>query len=428
MSEERSRVFYRSGTMADWAQALVGDLCRVRHGYAFKGEYFRADGELIVLTPGNFEAGGGLKERPGKEKFYEGEFDPEYLLAAGSLVMVMTDLKQDAPILGSVARVPCDGRYLHNQRIGLVTELADNVVPDFLYYVMNSELVRRQLRATATGSTVRHTAPERVHSCEVSLPPFQIQELIAWILGSLDELIRNNRHRIEILEEMARLLYREWFVQYRFPGGDEADLLETENGPVPAGWGWKRLAEACDLTMGQSPKSEFYNDQGDGLPFHQGVTDFGFRYPTHSKWCTVENRVAEADDILVSVRAPVGRINVAPEKMVIGRGLSALRSLDGHQTFLFEQLRHVFAVEDSMGGGTIFKAVTKRDMQDIQLIEPPSDLVHQWSELATPMFDLVRVLTFQNRCLVEARDLLLPRLISGELDVSELDLELEPVS
>ena len=288
--------------------------------------------------------------------------------------------------------------------------------------------MRNQIQATATGSKVRHTAPERIESVRVRLPDVETQVKIAGALDAVEGLVESNQRRIEILEEMARLLYREWFVQFRFPGGDEADLLQTENGPVPAGWGWKRLAEACDLTMGQSPKSEFYNDQGDGLPFHQGVTDFGFRYPTHSKWCTVENRVAEADDILVSVRAPVGRINVAPEKMVIGRGLSALRSLDGHQTFLFEQLRHVFAVEDSMGGGTIFKAVTKRDMQDIQLIEPPSDLVHQWSELATPMFDLVRVLTFQNRCLVEARDLLLPRLISGELDVSGLDLELEPVS
>ena len=179
--------------------------------------------------------------------------------------------------------------------------------------------------------------------------------------------------------------------------------------------------------MGQSPKSEYYNDIGEGLPFHQGVSDFGRRFPTHTKWTTVDKRLAEPGDILFSVRAPVGRINVAPDRLVVGRGLSAIRALDGFQNFLLMQLKDKFSVEDSMGGGTIFNAVTKKDMESIVLLKPTTVVLKAFEAMAAPMADLVANLTRQNIALQAARDLLLPRLVSGELDVSELDLDLVAV-
>ncbi|MCY4134702.1 MAG: restriction endonuclease subunit S [bacterium] len=226
---------------------------------------------------------------------------------------------------------------------------------------------------------------------------------------------------------MARLLYREWFVYFRFPGHEDVVLVDSDLGPIPEGWEVSLLAEACSLVMGQSPKSEYYNETGEGLPFHQGVTDFGQRFPTHSKWTTVDNRVAEAGDILFSVRAPVGRINVASDRLVVGRGLSAIRALDGNQNFLLLQLKDKFAVEDSIGGGTIFNAVTKSDMELIQLLKPPCSVIVAFEAVAAPMADLIANLSQQNVILREARDLLLPRLVSGELDVSEFDLGLEAV-
>ena len=224
---------------------------------------------------------------------------------------------------------------------------------------------------------------------------------------------------------MARLLYREWFVCFRFPGHEDVGLVDSDLGPIPEGWEVSPLGEACSLVMGQSPKSEYYNDIGEGLPFHQGVTDFGPRFPTHTKWTTVDKRVAEPGDILFSVRAPVGRINVASDRLVVGRGLSAIRAMDGNQNFLLTQLKEQFAVEDSIGGGTIFNAVTKRDMESIQLLKPISSVVEAFEVVAGPMAHLIANLCRQNLVLREARDLLLPRLVSGELDVSELDLGLE---
>ena len=196
------------------------------------------------------------------------------------------------------------------------------------------------------------------------LPSSPIQRRIASILSAYDGLIENNTRRIKILEQMAQAIYREWFVEFRAPGvklrkATSEEQKVTGKDRFPAGWEVTPLSEMCDIVMGQSPKSEFYNEVGEGLPFHQGVTDFGDRFPTDRMYCTVENRVAEAGDILFSVRAPVGRINIATKKIVIGRGVSAIRSKAGNQAFVFQQLIETFHEEDMMGGGTIFKSVTR---------------------------------------------------------------------
>ena len=199
-------------------------------------------------------------------------------------------------------------------------------------------------------------------------------------------------------------------------------MVESELGMVPEGWEVKRLIDVCDIVMGQSPKSEFYNEIGEGLPFHQGVTNFGDRFPTDRMYCTVQKRIADAEDILFSVRAPVGRINVADKKIVIGRGLCAIRSKSGNQAFVFQQLKDIFKEEDSIGGGTIFKSVTKDDMHGVKFIVPSETLLKGFEEIIVPIFAEIKNMTMKNANLRSTRDLLLPKLISGEVDVSSLDI------
>ena len=223
--------------------------------------------------------------------------------------------------------------------------------------------------------------------------------------------------RIRILEAMARALYREWFVHFRFPGHQDHPRVDSPLGEIPEGWGVKKLKDVCHLTMGQSPKSEFYNDCGDGEPFHQGVTNFGDRYPSDRLYCTVQSRVAEAGDILFSVRAPVGRMNIADKKIIIGRGISAIRHHDGNQAFLWEQLRSRFTELDMMGNGAIFAAVTKRDMQGIEILCPPRALIASVETHFVPIHDEIGVLSRQIQNLRRTRDLLLPRLLSGQIEL-----------
>ena len=248
--------------MNEWDEVEVGDLCSIKHGYAFKGEFFEDAGHFLVLSPGNFRAAGGLQIRDGKETFYSGGFSDEYLLDEGDLVIAMTDLKQDAPILGSVLRIPEPGRFLHNQRLGLVQDVADEVDLDFLYYLLNDQSVRWWLRATATGSTVRHTAPERIYRAKVRLPPIAAQEAIGASLRALDDLVENNRRRLEVLEEVARLLYREWFVYFRYPGHEDVELVDSDVGAIPEGWVVGKFSDlVSEITETVSP-----DDIGEGTP------------------------------------------------------------------------------------------------------------------------------------------------------------------
>jgi len=288
----------------------------------------------------------------------------------------------------------------------------------FLKYCLDQNL--DALLAVAGGGTFPNLTKDDIISFLVSYPPCRYK--IAAILSAYDDLIENNARRIAILEEMAQLLYREWFARFRFPGHEDVEMVESELGPIPKGWGVERLEEVCVLTMGQSPKSVFYNEDGEGLPFHQGVTDFGAWFPRTRIYCTQIKRLAEDGDILFSVRAPVGRINVADRRIVIGRGLSAIRSKAGNQIFILFQLKEKFQEEDSMGGGTIFKAVTKADMQGILLMIPSQELIAEFEQTADMILQQIKNLMYRNAILRTTRDLLLPRLISGEVDVAQLEI------
>ena len=257
---------------------------------------------------------------------------------------------------------------------------------------------------------------------KITAPPLPTQRKIASILSAYDDLIENNTRRIAILEEMAQSLYREWFVHFRFPGHEKKSMVESALGMIPEGWEVVKLGDACLITMGQSPSSEFYNITGDGLPFHQGVSDFGERFPLDRMYCTAANRIAEAGDILFSVRAPVGRINLANKKIVIGRGLSAIRSRTGNQYFVFQQLKELFLEEDTIGNGAIFKSVTKDDMHGIKILLPTQAVISTFEQYIQPIFSNLEVLIKKNANLRQTRDLLLPKLISGEVDVEGLEI------
>jgi type I restriction enzyme S subunit len=257
----------------------------------------------------------------------------------------------------------------------------------------------------------------------ISLPALPVQRRIGGILSAYDELIENSHARIKLLESMARGFYREWFVHFRYPGHESVPRIPSALGEIPLGWEVKKLKDICHLTMGQSPKSEFYNEIGDGVAFHQGVTDFGDRFPSDRLFCTAEGRVAEAGDVLFSVRAPVGRMNIATKKIVLGRGLSAIRHSNGRQAFLWEQLRNRFTKDDMMGNGAIFASVTKDDMRGIELLSPPSSLVDAASEYLEPLHREIFVLTQKIQNLRRTRDLLLPRLLSGQFKLGAAAVE-----
>ena len=183
------------------------------------------------------------------------------------------------------------------------------------------------------------------------------------------------------------------------------------------------LSDIADITMGQSPKGETYNEEGVGTVFFQGRGEFGFRFPTRRLFTTDPKRMAQRNDVLMSVRAPVGDLNVAYEPCCIGRGLGAIRSKDGHQSFI---LYTVFSLRGRLdmfnGEGTVFGSINRDALNSMPIIIPSKEEIDRFECTVAPMDTAIRN-NYEEICRLEAiRDSLLPRLMSGELDISYLDL------
>lgn len=295
-----------------------------------------------------------------------------------------------------------------------VKDFKDND-PAYVYYFLKEFGLQRFDSGVGVPTLNRND----LNNYEIRIHEIKNQKIIASVLSAYDDLIENNTRRTKILEEMAQTIYKEWFVNFRFPGYEKVKVVDSSLGKIPKGWEWKNLNEIANIVMGQSPKSEFYNVKGIGLPFHQGVTDFGFRFPSHKTFCSVENRIAEKYDILFSVRAPVGRINIANTKMIIGRGLSAIHHKSDLQSFLFYHLKNIFSKEDTIGSGAIFNSVTKEDMHNIKIISPNNDIEKKFDELVKPLDLQIENLNSKISNLRKTRDLLIPKLMSGEVPVSD---------
>ncbi|HEY8688981.1 MAG TPA: restriction endonuclease subunit S [Chitinophagaceae bacterium] len=270
----------------------------------------------------------------------------------------------------------------------------------FIYYLALTRDVREIAEKSMQGASGRQRAlREPIENYEFSLPPLPIQRRIASILSTYDDLIENNVQRIKLLDYASRCEYKMLMEE-----------SETTN---------MKLGDVCALIMGQSPPSDTYNDLKDGLPFHQGVTNFGFRFVQHKIYCSKPARVAQEGDILMSVRAPVGRLNFATDSICVGRGVSAIRHKDGLQQLQYQILKDFFSIEDRIGNGAIFNATTKSEMENLELAYPLSKRAIEVEQKLQVMQNQMLNLTKQIAKLCHARDMLLPKLMSGEIDLSD---------
>ncbi len=407
--------------MAKWAKVKLAECVDLLAGFAFKSQHFTDVADDVPLVKGeNVSQGCILWDISKRWPTSEWEKMEKFHLLPGDVVVAMDRPWVPAGLKWAFIREG-DPKALLVQRCARLRSSNGRLHQDFLRFVIGGPGFENYVKPITTGVNVPHISGQQILDFEFTLPPLPVQRRIAGILSTYDDLIENSQRRIWILEAMARALYREWFVHFRFPGHEKFPRVASAIGDIPKGWEVKKLKDVCNLTMGQSPKSEFYNETGEGQPFHQGVTDFGERFPTDRLFCTVEGRIANTGDILFSVRAPVGRMNIADKKIIIGRGLSAIRHKDGHQALLWEQLRNRFTEDDMMGNGAIFAAVTKDDMQGIELICPPALLVDAVTKHFESIHSEVSALTKQIQNLRRTRDLLLPRLLSGQLDLDARD-------
>ena len=273
--------------------------------------------------------------------------------------------------------------------------------------------LQRDCKQISQGTAQDNLSWEKLSTIKFCIPEYKEQCRIADILSDYDDLIENNQKQIKLLEEAAQRLYKEWFVDLRFPGHENTKIADG----VPEGWNEKTLSQVANVIMGQSPKSEFYNSEKKGLPFHQGVGSYGVRFVMDDIYSTSYTRIAEPNSILFSVRAPVGRLNITKNKVVIGRGLAAINQTDGCQSYLYYLLKNKFFKDNIVGNGSIFASVSKDELLNQKFLIPERNLMMQFEKIVSQMDKQIENLDSKNKKLIEARDRLLPKLMSGEVEV-----------
>jgi type I restriction enzyme S subunit len=405
-----------------WSEIEIGQVADIKHGFPFKSDFFTDHGKLVVLTPGNCQEHGGFRDKGEDEKFYEGPVPEGYLLHQGDLLVVMTDLVSTAPVLGGAFLIPDDARYLHNQRLGLVDITRPDLIDKgFLYYLFNTNIYRAQVQGSASGATVRHTSPNRIKKCKVRCPrDLKVQQRIAECLAAYEGMIENNRRRMLLLEDSARLLYREWFIHFRFPGHEHVEIADG----LPRGWERKTLGDVAQMN------SESYGAKE--LPAEIKYVDISSvkrgrivsksLIPSSEAPGRARRRVRDGDVVWSNVRPNLrayALILDPDDNDVFSTGFTVLSVRAVPYSWLY-----MFVTTDSFVGhlvnhatGAGYPAVRPDDFQRAEAVVPTASLLNLFHQAVEPNLRLISKLNQQNGKLAQARDLLLPRLMSGELAV-----------
>lgn len=401
--------------MMAWRDCTLGDVLTVKHGFAFRGEYFGDTGSHIVLTPGNFYEEGGFKRQDGKEKWYRGPVPKDYVLNQGDLIVAMTE--QAEGLLGSSAIVPAGGLYLHNQRLGLI-QLRDESKTDnrFVFYLFNFKPVRQQIRATASGVKIRHTAPSRIADVKVRMPCVELQRRIAEILSAYDDLIENNQRRIQILEQMARAFYREWFIEFRFPGHEHVRRVASPLGLIPEDWDIRNVKDVATVTYGfPFDSSTFTTDEG-GTPVVR-IRDIPVGVSSTFTHVEAERKYHIKDGhILVGMDGDFHMCIWAGGHAFQNQRVARFESNGDICTLhLFCALQKPIEEFNKSISGTTVAHLGDMHIKLIRILWPPAALRTQAATVLEPMAELMISLKRQVRNLRRTRDLLLPRLLSGQI-------------
>ena len=413
---------------ADWNIVKIGDISEVQSGYGFKSSSFVDNGFALIkikniippyISLSNIQY---ISDELALEK-------KEFIIKYNDILISLTgsNVNQFSSAVGKVGRVKIKNKKLIlNQRVGRFIVNNKMFSDDFLYYLISTDEARYQLASMAGGSANQaNISPKQIKQAIIPHPPLPEQKAIAKILTSLDDKIELNNQMNKTLENIAQAIFKHWFIDFEFPNengepykSSGGQMVESELGMIPKGWRVGKLSDVANIIMGQSPPSLTYNENNDGLPFYQGNRDFGYRFPSYRIYCNIPKRIALKNDILISVRAPIGDLNISIEKCCIGRGLSAIRTQQYHYGFLFYFLKTKNEEWQSYEQkGTVFGSLNKKELNGIKLIISKNNITEKFNTITKAIDKKIKNNEYQTIFLSKIRDTLLPKLMSGEVRV-----------
>ena len=383
----------------------LGDVIEIKHGYAFNGEHIiEEDNSVVLVTPGNFRIGGGFQEK--KCKFFNGEIPQDYVLKAGDFIVTMTDLSKNIDTLGYSAWVPKSEKriYLHNQRIGLVSLKNNKCDRGYIYWLMRTHAYQRTIANTSTGSTVHHTSPSKIYEYECEVPDISIQHRIATTLSRYDSLIEYYQKQIKLLEEAAQRLYKEWFVDLHFPGHENTKIIDG----VPEGWERKKVGDMISKIQ-RTKQVSANNYQASGqIPVIDQSRNYIAGY---------------TDDAECLIKVTIPYIVFGDHTRILKYiPFSFAKGADGTQLIMSNDLERMpqtlfynSLIEIDLSNYSYARHF--KYLKEESVLLPSEHVAKKYDSIVSRYYQSIQRSREQIRLLTEARDRLLPKLMSGEIAV-----------
>lgn len=335
--------------------------------------------------------------------------------------------------IGQVGLIPFDSpisRFVISQSQMKLTVDPEQVDALFLYYFFTAADTVQKIQNLAFAAGVPHINLDILRKFETPVPPLPVQRRIAGILSAYDELIENSQRRIRILEEMARALYREWFVHFRFPGHENHPLTSSSLGDIPQGWEVKTVVDSFEIFGGGTPsrKQQEYWDGGAIQWFSPSdltgaVSMFMDDSRDHiSKLGLAKSsaRLFPAGSVMLTSRATIGAIAINTHEACTNQGFIICLPNDRvSRFFLFHWLKENVLTFQRMASGATFKEISRGVFKTIEFLNPPAKIVRHFEDVVAPMAEQVLAFQRQIQNLRRTRDLLLPRFLSGQINLNE---------
>lgn len=390
--------------MSEWKECRLGDVISIKSGLPYKGEYLnKGDNYLLGMGCVSFTE----TFLPHGARRYNDEGKPQYVGKAGDIVLATRQQSDNMPILGMPAIIPdifSEGKVIVGSNLYIVDNKSD-IDNRFLFWLLRTPQYINHIRYSQTGTTVRMITKKDIENFTFYCPPKNLRNAISSLLWNIQEKIETNRKINARLEELAQALFKSWFIDF-----------EPFGGKMPEDWGTGKLSDIANIIMGQSPKGDCINSNQHGMIFYQGKTEFGDRFPAVKNFTSDITRVAPANSVLLSVRAPVGDVNITLNECCIGRGIASIDYKYGPNSFIFLLLKNktdYFDIFDK--GGTVFGCINKRALEGMPIFLPSTSIIDSFNDLLGPIDMEFERRDRESSRLAALRDTLLPKLMSGEL-------------
>ncbi|BBF80691.1 restriction endonuclease subunit S [Asticcacaulis excentricus] len=410
--------------MSEWRTVRIGDLGRVITGKtppSAQPELFI--GGIPFITPSDMSDDARHIQT---ERYLSTAWDvKERLILPSRSICVVC--------IASIGKVCMTLKPSHtNQQINSIVVDPSAFDAHFVYYSMRQKTDELRTRAAGTATPIINKSV--FSDLEINCPSLETQARIAGILGAYDDLIEVNQRRIAVLEEMARGLFEEWFVRFRFPGHESVPLVDTPNGPLPEGWNCKTLGQMGAVITGKTPSKANPAFYGADVPFvkipdmHQSMFIWQTADSLSSQGASSQmSKTVPAGSLCVSCIATVGLVSITTKPSQTNQQINTLVPHDPHwREYLYFALESLKAHLQNLGSnGATMTNVNKQKFSSVQIAIPTDELMSHYHDFAGPLLDLIAKLTLANQHLAASRDLLLPRLMTGQLSVAAAEKELE---